>query len=205
VILRRPTWADRHAFLAMARASRDLHRGWVEPAGTLARYAAYLHRLRRPAHAGFLALRADDGALVGVVNLAEIVRGSFECAYLGYYGNARLAGQGYMREAVALALDQAFGPLGLHRIEANGQPANRRSVALVESLGFRREGFSPRYLKVAGRWRDHDRFALLREDWPGSARALARAAAPATSRARPGAPKRPPCPVPVALPARGSR
>ena len=116
----------------------------------------------------FLAIRRADAAITGAVNLNEIVRGSFQCAYLGHWANAALAGQGYMREAVALALDRAFGPLGLHRVEANVQPSNERSVALVRALGFRREGHSPRYLKIAGRWRDHDRYALLREEWRAS-------------------------------------
>jgi ribosomal-protein-alanine N-acetyltransferase len=168
VVLRRPAWGDRKDFLAMVRASRALHRGWVDPPRDAVRYAAYLRRVRRPSQRGFLALHGQSGEIVGVVNLLEIVRGSFECAYLGYYANARFAGQGYMREAVALALERAFGPIGLHRVEANIQPANRRSIALVESLGFRREGFSPRYLRVAGSWRDHERWALLRDDWRGA-------------------------------------
>jgi len=165
VMLRRPGWRDRQEFLAMVRASRTLHRGWVSPSSSSVAYAASLQRQRRGSHVGFLARRIEDGALVGVVNLNEIMRGTYQGAYLGYYANERFAGQGYMREAVALALERAFGPLRLHRLEANIQPSNHRSIALVRGLGFRREGFSPRYLKVGGRWRDHERWALLREDW----------------------------------------
>lgn len=59
----------------------------------------------------------------------------------------------------------AFGELDLHRLEANIQPDNERSIRLVVRLGCRREGYSPRYVKVAGKWRDHERWALLAEDW----------------------------------------
>jgi [ribosomal protein S5]-alanine N-acetyltransferase len=70
-----------------------------------------------------------------------------------------------MTEGFALALDFAFRRLKLHRVEANVQPANRRSLALVERVGFEREGYSRRYVKIAGRWRDHVRLAMLAEDW----------------------------------------
>jgi [ribosomal protein S5]-alanine N-acetyltransferase len=70
-----------------------------------------------------------------------------------------------MTEALPLALRHAFQTLELHRVEANIMPTNRSSLALVTRANFRREGYSPRYLKIAGRWRDHERWALLAEDW----------------------------------------
>jgi ribosomal-protein-alanine N-acetyltransferase len=106
-----------------------------------------------------------DGAVLGVVNLNEIVRGAFDSAYLGYYGFSPHTGQGYMTEGLRLVLRHAFRRLGLHRLEANIQPGNRASRALVRRLGFRREGFSPRYLKIGGPWRDHERWAIVREAW----------------------------------------
>ena len=107
----------------------------------------------------------DPRALAGVVNLSEIVRGGFQSAYLGYYAFAPYAGRGLMKEGLAQVITHAFKVMKLHRLEANVQPGNRRSKALVKSLGFRREGLSPRYLKIAGRWRDHERWAILSEDW----------------------------------------
>ena len=93
------------------------------------------------------------------------MRGAFNSAFVGYYAFAPFAGGGYMSEAFTLALDFAFRDLKLHRVEANVQPHNRRSLALAERLGFEREGYSRRYVKIAGRWRDHVRFAMLAEDW----------------------------------------
>ena len=110
-------------------------------------------------------LDGEDQALAGVINFSEIVRGAFESAYVGYFAFAPLEGQGYMSEGFALALDFAFRDFGLHRVEANVQPDNARSLALVERLGFTREGYSRRYVKIAGRWRDHVRYAMLAEDW----------------------------------------
>lgn len=112
----------------------------------------------------------DSNALVGVVNLSEVVRGSFRSAYLAYYAFEPYAGRGLMREGLAQVLILAFGRLELHRLEANLQPGNRASRALVRSLGFRREGFSPRYLKINGRWKDHERWAILAEEWRARSR-----------------------------------
>jgi ribosomal-protein-alanine N-acetyltransferase len=99
-----------------------------------------------------------------VINVSQIFLGGFCSAYLGYYAGARFMGKGYMSEGLRLVLRHAFSELGLHRLEANIQPANRASIRLVRRLGFRREGFSPRYLKVFGRWRDHVRWAVTVED-----------------------------------------
>jgi ribosomal-protein-alanine N-acetyltransferase len=169
VHLRPPRRNDQKAFVAQARASRPLHRGWVQAPETPGAFAAYVARYGTrstlPRHAGFLVVRNDDDALAGVVNFSEIIRGLFHSAYVGYYAFAPLAGDGYMAEGFALALDYAFRKLKLHRVEANVQPGNRRSLALVERLGFEREGYSRRYVKIGGRWRDHVRFAMLTEDW----------------------------------------
>jgi ribosomal-protein-alanine N-acetyltransferase len=169
VHLRLPRRSDQQAFVSAARASRRLHSGWVQAPETPAAYVAYAERYafrgRSPRHAGFLVVRNDDGALAGVINFSEIVRGAFHSAFVGYYAFVQLAGDGYMTEGFALALDFAFRRLALHRVEANVQPANRRSIALVSRLGFEREGYSRRYVKISGRWRDHVRFAMLAEDW----------------------------------------
>ena len=70
-----------------------------------------------------------------------------------------------MKKGLSLVISHAFRDMKLHRIEANIQPENGRSKELVKALGFKLEGYSPRYLKIAGRWRDHERWALLSEDW----------------------------------------
>ena len=182
VYLRRPRPSDRARFLAAVRASRALHASWVLAPTTKARFARYLRRFAGPksrrlasaTHVGMVACRNEDDAPVGVLNLSEIVRGSFWSAYVGYYAFQPYAGKGYMSEAFGLVLRVAFLALRLHRIEANVQPGNRRSIALVRRAGFTREGFSRRYVRIAGRWRDHERWALLAEDWRAQERSRAR-------------------------------
>jgi ribosomal-protein-alanine N-acetyltransferase len=165
VFLRPPAREDEEEFVAAMQASRRLHRPWLYSPQTPEDFREYLVRALRPNTEFFFACRHEDGAIAGFLNLSEIVRGSFLSAYLGYGAVARFAGQGYMTEALGLLLRQAFGELDLHRIEANIQPGNQASIALVRRAGFRLEGMSPRYLKIGGRWRDHERWALLREGW----------------------------------------
>jgi ribosomal-protein-alanine N-acetyltransferase len=76
-----------------------------------------------------------------------------------------------MTVGVGAVVRKAFTYHGLHRLEANIQPDNRASIQLVQRLGFRREGLSRRYLKIGGRWRDHERWAMLAEDLRGGPRA----------------------------------
>ena len=146
-----------------------MHGPWTRPPETRARFASFVARFAPRAatatHAGFLVFRREDDALVGVFNFSEIVRGAFQSAYLGYFGFASHTGSGYMTEGMALALDIAFVRLKLHRVEVNIQPTNTRSLRLAQRVGFTREGFSRRYVKIAGRWRDHVRLAILAEDW----------------------------------------
>jgi ribosomal-protein-alanine N-acetyltransferase len=163
VLLRPPQAEDRAEFLDAVRRSRALHRPWLYPPADAKSYDAYLLGLENVRRAGFFICLREGGEIAGVVNLSEIVRGVFQSAYLGYYAFAPFAGQGFMSEGLGLVLRHAFQRMGLHRLEANIQPENRASIALVERLGFRKEGYSPRYLKIGGRWRDHERWAVLKE------------------------------------------
>jgi ribosomal-protein-alanine N-acetyltransferase len=160
-----PKPADEADFLAMNRGSATFHRPWAHPPQHPAGFRELLQRDGREDCEAFLVRRTEDRALVGVFVLSQIFRRAFQNAYLGYYGSAAHAGQGFMAEGLDLVLAEAFGPLALHRVEANIQPGNDASIKLARGAGFRKEGFSPRYLKIGGRWRDHERFAMLAEDW----------------------------------------
>jgi ribosomal-protein-alanine N-acetyltransferase len=165
VLIRMPAARDEAEFLDLVRSSRKLHRPWVSPPGTSERFRRYLRRCREPNFCGLLVCRRSDGAIVGVINISEIVRGALQSAYLGYWVGAPFAGQGYMARGLALVLRHAFRTLKLHRLEANLQPGNARSRRLARGAGFRKEGLSPRYLKIGGCWRDHERWAITREEW----------------------------------------
>jgi ribosomal-protein-alanine N-acetyltransferase len=162
VTLRRVTEADAEALIRGNLASRAAHAPWVEPfidADGFARWFAEIRRGRR------VALVAETGGdIAGVVTLNEVVRGNFCSASLGYYAMAGMGGRGLMTRAVELAVAHGFDEIGLHRVEINIQPDNHRSCALVKRLGFRLEGFSPRFLFIAGAWRDHERWAKLADE-----------------------------------------
>ncbi|MEV7522011.1 GNAT family protein [Streptomyces sp. NPDC091371] len=169
--------ADGPEFTARAHESRELHRPWLFPPVTIEEYEPYAARLAGgEGRAGFLVCERETGAIAGFVNVNNIVRGAFQCGALGYGAFAHAAGRGLMREALGLVLAHAFAPqdghgLGLHRLEANIQPGNTASIALVRGAGFRLEGLSPDFLYVDGAWRDHERWAVTAEmKVPGGAR-----------------------------------
>ena len=165
VVLRSPVTGDAAEFTAVIHRSAQLNRGLASPPTTAKQFEAFVKRNSHPDGACFLICRADDGAVMGSIALSQIFRGGFRSAYLGYQIGAEFARQGYMTEALQLMLRHAFVNLKLHRLEANIQPNNAASIALVKRAGFIKEGYSRRYLKICGRWRDHERWAILVEDW----------------------------------------
>ena len=163
-ILETPSSKRQDEFLAAVARSRQLHRHLVSSPKTAKEFKRNLDRLQTGAHLGYWVC-TEDGELAGVININEIVRGVFCSGYLGYYAFVPYNGRGYMKRGLCAVLSESFRRQRLHRLEANIQPDNEASRRLVQGCGFRLEGFSPRYLKLAGRWRDHERWAITLEDW----------------------------------------
>jgi ribosomal-protein-alanine N-acetyltransferase len=134
-----------------------------------AAFRAALRTQRREARAGRLLpfLVTVDGELSGAVTVGGITRGAFDSAHVGYWVDEAVAGRGVMTTALALVLDHCFGPVGLHRVEANVRPENAASLRVLDKLGFSPEGRHRRYLFIDEAWRDHLSYALLVEDVPG--------------------------------------
>lgn len=169
-LLQPPSLDRRSEFLSAVARSRDLHGLWVSPPATPEAFEAYVELLTTsPTQVGYW-IRTEGDELAGVVHISEIVRGAFCSAYLGYYAFVPHAGRGYMTRGLSAVVSDAFGPRRLHRLEANIQPGNEASRQLVRRLGFRLEGFSPRYLRIAGEWRDHERWAITAEEWEAERR-----------------------------------
>ncbi|MGX9228932.1 GNAT family N-acetyltransferase [Streptomyces albus] len=169
VYIRPPRSSDEQLYREAVTRSADHLRPWnpVEPDGF-----PDLLRRQGPALRTFLILDREDDGLVGRVNVANIVRARFRNGALGYDSYLPYAGTGRMTEGLRLVVDRCFQPgpdgLALHRLEINVQPENERSRwPWPKRLGFRHEGFSPRMLYINGDWRDHERFALTAEEWPG--------------------------------------
>ncbi len=106
-----------------------------------------------------------DGVFAGEINLNSIHRGAFQSGYIGYWIDERVAGNGYMPEAVVLVLRFGFEQLGLHRMQISIIPRNTASRRVVEKLGLRDEGIALRYLEINGVWEDHVRYAMTAEEW----------------------------------------
>jgi [ribosomal protein S5]-alanine N-acetyltransferase len=150
IYIRQLALADQPAFLSAARKSRALHHPWTSAPATPSQFADFVERMVLPTNHCFLVCTRDSDEIAGVINLTNIVLGAFRSGYLGYYAFAGFEGQGLMREGLRAVMRHAFSKLKLHRLEANIQPSNAASIALVRTCGFNKEGYSPRYLKIAG-------------------------------------------------------
>lgn len=102
--------------------------------------------------------------LVGGLTLSNIRYGASNSCQLGYWMGEVHAGKGIMRNAVQLVLNEAFGHLGLDRVEAATLPGNARSINLLIRIGFQCEGFVRAYLEINGERRDHNLYAIVRAD-----------------------------------------
>ena len=170
VHLRSPCIEDEQEVLSLNNESSLFHRGLASPPKTGSEFQLLLERCDSVSSSCFFICRNEDNRIVGSINLSQIFMGGFRSAYLGYYIGSRYSNRGYMTEAVELILKYAFQQLKLNRVEANIQPGNGPSISLVRRAGFKQEGFSRKYLKIDGRWRDHERWAILAEDWTASKR-----------------------------------
>ena len=171
--LRRVRSGDAADLIAANQANQHYHRPWVASLTDQAGFDAWFARTLTGPNVGLLA-RERVGPPGWRGQHQRDRRRRFLSAYLGYYGMSEFRGSGMMGEALRATVELAFGELGLHRLEANVQPANTASLALLRRAGFRKEGFSPRYLRIDGQWRDHERWALLADDAaPAGAEGLA--------------------------------
>ncbi len=176
VYLRPPRSSDWRQWSALREESREFLEPW-EPkwsADSLTRRAfrrrvrLYNADWRRDQGAAFLIFRREDHALLGGITLSNVRRGVVQSGTLGYWIGAPHAQKGYMSEALGAVLNDAFGRLALHRVEAACLPENEASRRLLTKLGFEEEGYAREYLRINGAWRDHVLFAILRRDRSGT-------------------------------------
>ncbi|HEX4878757.1 MAG TPA: GNAT family N-acetyltransferase [Limnobacter sp.] len=153
---------DQAAFLAAVRASRHLHHPWITVPLDASAFKRYVLRFQPPEAYCFVICLQKTGEMVGSVNLTQVAFGAYRSAVVGYFAFAGCERQGYISKGLRKAIRFAFKDLGLHRLEANIQPHNKASIALVKACGFQKEGLARGFIKIAGRWRDHERWALLK-------------------------------------------
>jgi len=108
--------------------------------------------------------KTEPDKTIGTISFNNIVRGAFLSCHLGYKLDEEELNKGYITEAIKKGIDIVFNEIGLHRIEANIMPKNKRSLRVVEKLGFYNEGLAYKYLRINGKWEDHIHMVLLNEN-----------------------------------------
>ncbi|MCH6586727.1 MAG: GNAT family N-acetyltransferase [Proteobacteria bacterium] len=174
VYLRFPVQRDWRNWAALRAESRDFLAPW-EPTWAYdaltrgafrRRLKMYKAEMRQGVTYSFLILRRVDDVLLGGITLSNLRRGVAQSATLGYWIGSPHGNQGYMTDSLAAILEFAFSRIGLHRVEAACLPANEASRRLLLRSGFREEGYAREYLRISGRWQDHQLFAILRDNLP---------------------------------------
>ncbi len=171
-MLRAPVLADFAQWARLREESRAFLAPWepIWPADDLTRMAfrrrirRYQREIRKGSGFPFFVFLPDGETLLGGLTLAQVQRGVTQSAVLGYWMGAPYAGKGFMSAAVRGLLVFAFDSLNLNRVEAACLPHNAPSIALLEKVGFTREGYARKYLCIDGRWQDHLLYGIVRDD-----------------------------------------
>jgi len=172
VLLRVPVIGDFAQWARLREASRAFLSPWEPtwPPDDLTKIAfrRRIRRCQRDIRDGvgfpFLVFSPDGETLLGGLTVAHIRRGVTQSGVLGYWMGSPHAGKGYMSASVRAVIEYAFDTANLNRLEAACLPHNATSVGLLEKVGFTREGYARRYLRIDGRWQDHILFGLARTD-----------------------------------------
>ncbi len=151
--------------LLASKESIDLDHPWVEEPSSEERYLQYIQIINFDLQLVFFIRQRSDRRLIGIVNVNEIGKRIFQSVYLGFYAFKKFSGRGNMAEGLSLLLDIYFKKLNLHKLEANIQLENLKSINLIKRLNFRREGFLPKYLKINDQWHDQEWYAMTLEDY----------------------------------------
>lgn len=168
---------DAPAVLELRLANRDFLEPWEPvrqaPFFTLQAQIAQIEveqrQWRNDLGFSFGVFDGSSDEMIGRVSLGNIVWAAWQNATLGYFIAEQWNGRGMATDAVRSACSFGFETARLHRVQAGVMPRNKGSMKVLEKVGFRHEGFSPRYLNINGRWEDHEMFALTAEEWPEGA------------------------------------
>jgi len=161
------------AILDFQKRNRDHFLKWEDtkdPDYYTKDYQRYIIRtekkeLREGSGIVFYMLEKTSGLIIGRISVFGMMGGNCSFCMLGYKLDEKYQHQGYMTEALAGVLDVLFEDLRMHRVEVYILPVNAPSLALVRRLGFSEEGIAKGFMRIGGRWLDHVRFAMLRDDW----------------------------------------
>lgn len=173
VELRMPRNGDYREWAALRRESAEFLQPWeplwshdeLERTSWQQRVRRYHHEFAMRNAVPLLIFDRQTQRLIGGITLGNIRYGVAQSGQIGYWLGERHAGQGYMKDAIETLLDHSFASLRLHRIEAACIPENRRSVRVLEKVGFQREGVLRSYLRINGSWEDHVLYAMLEHDF----------------------------------------
>jgi ribosomal-protein-alanine N-acetyltransferase len=165
VFLRYISETDFDEFIELNKLSIDFYKGVTTPVLDKQSFEIYQSRNSVESNECFVICQNVDNKIVGAINLTQIFRKAFQNCYLGYQLGVNYIGKGFMTEAILLILQHAFENLKLHRVEANVQPHNLASIKVLQRCGFTKEGFSRKYLKIEDIWCDHERWAIIFEDY----------------------------------------